>query len=122
MSNRKAGRKIALDDTNSKISSNKSIKKKNVNESSNSDRFKILLIPTALLAMLFSSWYYGIWLERLVNTPLNEPKIIDEKSYKSQNNLDRFWGSYRFLYQVKLVKNIIQNDFYFLKDQIFILD
>jgi hypothetical protein len=100
MSNRKISKKIGQDDKKNSINSliKSSNKNKNfvVEESSNSDRFKLILVPTALLAMLFASWYYSIWLSSLVNTPLNEPKIIDEKSYKSSKNLDRFWGSYRF--------------------------
>jgi hypothetical protein len=101
MSNRKVTKKISSDDKkNSSVSSLKlSHKNKSsiADESSSSDKFKLILIPTALLTMLFASWYYSIWLASLVNTPLNEPKIIDEKSYKSSDNLDRFWGSYRFL-------------------------
>jgi hypothetical protein len=103
MSNRKVTKKIALDD-NSNHSSKKKFNKNKTNESSNTDRFKLMLIPTALIAMLFASWYYSILLASLVNTPLNEPKVIDEKSYKSPNNLDRFWGSYRFLFKIKFVK------------------
>ena len=61
----------------------------------NSDRLKMYLIPGTILAAVAISVYYNRYLANLVNTPLNEPKIVDESSYTSVENLDRFWGSYR---------------------------
>jgi hypothetical protein len=90
----------AADDQHSKIAS-KLKEKKNLNKSKRSnhsaisEQVKIYLIPTVLLLGVAASWYYNTWLAGFVNTPLNEPKIIEESSYKSLENLDRFWGTYR---------------------------
>ena len=65
------------------------------NAVSNSDKVKMYLIPGTILAAVSISVLYNNYLSNLVNTPLNEPKIIDEFSYTAAENLDRFWGSYR---------------------------
>lgn len=56
---------------------------------------KLILIPVILVVAVIISWLYNNYLASLVNKPLNEAKIIDPESYKSQENLDRYWGTYR---------------------------
>jgi hypothetical protein len=62
---------------------------------SSSDQYKLLLIPFVMLVGVFGSLYYNAWLSSFVNTPLNEPRIVNETDYKAPENLDRFWGTYR---------------------------
>lgn len=64
-------------------------------KSSTSERKKLIFIPITILLAVLGSYYYNIWLISLVNKPLNEPRIIDTSLYKSPENLDRFWGTYR---------------------------
>jgi hypothetical protein len=56
---------------------------------------KLILIPVTLVVGVCLSWLYNNWLAGRINTPLNEPKIVDELSYTSPENLDRYWGTYR---------------------------
>ena len=56
---------------------------------------KLILIPITLLIGIGASYFYNIWLISLVNKPLSEPKIINSSMYKSGENLERFWGTYR---------------------------
>lgn len=56
---------------------------------------KLILIPVVISMAIGTSIYYNNWLSSKVNAPLNEPKIINESDYKSAENLDRFWGTYR---------------------------
>jgi hypothetical protein len=57
---------------------------------------KLILIPVILVVAVIISWLYNNYLAGLVNKPLNEAKIIDPESYKSEENLDRYWGTYRY--------------------------
>jgi hypothetical protein len=103
MSNRRANKKIETknEETKSKGSSSESMPRKAHHprhvhhENTPSDRNKLILVPVVIIIAIFSSWYYNYWLASLVNKQLNEPKIIEESSYKSVENLDRFWGTYR---------------------------
>lgn len=70
-------------------------KTKQTNVGWNSDKVKMSLIPGTIFAAVVISVLYNNYLSNLVNTPLDEPKIIDESSYTAAENLDRFWGSYR---------------------------
>lgn len=71
--------------------------KKTVNQKpvQSSEFNKIILIPIVLSMAIGISIYYNNWLSGKVNIPLNEPKIVNESDYKSVENLDRFWGTYR---------------------------
>ena len=60
-----------------------------------SDRNKLFIIPITLILAVIVSWAYNQYLSGLVNRPLNEPRVINESAYKSAENLDRFWGTYR---------------------------
>ena len=60
-----------------------------------SDRNKLYLIPLTLVLGIAASWFYNRYLAGLVNTPLNVARVINESSYKSAENIDRFWGTYR---------------------------
>jgi hypothetical protein len=92
--NLKMNRKTKSNDDKSSIKS-KSIRQNNVSKEKKSDQFKLIGIPIALFSALVITWYYNIYLSSLVNKPLNEPKIIDESSYNSPTNSDRYWGTYR---------------------------
>ena len=59
------------------------------------EKLKLFLIPTTILLGILISWYYNVMLASLVNKPLNEPKIVSDESYLAQENLDRYWGTYR---------------------------
>lgn len=70
--------------------------KKNTKKTeSRSDKAKMLMVPITIVCGIIASIYYNTWLSGLVNSPLNEPRIIDESSYTSAENQDRYWGSYR---------------------------
>ena len=69
------------------------------------EKLKLFLIPTTILLGILISWYYNVMLSSLVNKPLNEPKIVSDKSYLAQENLDRYWGTYRLF--LNFFKNII---------------
>ncbi len=60
-----------------------------------SDKTKMILLPLVCLLAVFVSYYYNIWMMKRVKTPLDEPKIVNNASYTSPENLDRYWGSYR---------------------------
>ena len=60
-----------------------------------SDRKKLVFIPITIVIAVCGSYFYNLWLISLVNKPLNEPRIINTSLYKSSENLDRFWGTYR---------------------------
>jgi len=60
-----------------------------------SDKTKMLMLPLVCLLAIIVSYYYNIWLTNRVKTPLDEPRIIQNTSYTSPENLDRYWGSYR---------------------------
>ncbi len=62
---------------------------------SQTDLRKLLVIPL-MVALGFGATYgYNYWLATRVNTPLNEHSIVEIGSYRSADNLDRYWGSYR---------------------------
>lgn len=61
----------------------------------NSDRNKLMALPLTIVLGVSISWLYSRYLAGLVNTPLNVPRVINESSYKSPENIDRFWGTYR---------------------------
>ena len=86
MSGRKA-KKEADAALKPKLAKNRDEKKSEMN--------KLILIPIPIAIGILISWYYNQWLAGLVNTPLNEPKIVDEASYLSPQNQDRYWGTYR---------------------------
>ena len=67
-------------------------------EASGFEKLKLYLIPGMLVTGILASWYYNMWLSGFVNTPLNEPRIINTSEYRSAQNLDRYWGTYRFEY------------------------
>ncbi len=64
-------------------------------KTASSERKKLILIPITIVLGVLGSYFYNIWLISLVNKPLNEPRIINASLYKSPENLDRFWGTYR---------------------------
>jgi hypothetical protein len=66
-------------------------------EKNKAENLKLFLIPITILIGIAISVYYNIWMIGRVITPLNEPKIISSDSYTQSENLDRYWGSYRFL-------------------------
>lgn len=70
-------------------------KSKQNNSSQSNETSKLIFIPAAILMAVGVSIYYNNYLAAQVNTPLNEPRIINESDYKSIENLDRFWGTYR---------------------------
>lgn len=88
----------------SKLKRNASVDKKDkiANKTPASDRNKLILIPITLVLAVSISWFYNVYLSGLVNTPLNAAKVINESSYKSPENLDRFWGTYRFIFYTNL--------------------
>ena len=63
-----------------------------------SDKTKIYFVLLTLISALVISWYYNQYLSSLVNKPLDEPKIIHESFYTEPENLDRYWGTYRLIY------------------------
>jgi hypothetical protein len=67
------------------------------NAAQSNDRNKLLLIPLTIVAGVLASWVYNTYLAGLVNTPLKEPRVTNESLYKSSENLDRYWGTYRFV-------------------------
>ncbi|CAF0833560.1 unnamed protein product [Brachionus calyciflorus] len=69
--------------------------KKPPSTGSPNDSIKLFIIPVVIATAVGASVYYNNWLGRQVNTPLNEPRIINESDYKSTDNLDRYWGTYR---------------------------
>lgn len=75
-----------------RLKRNASLEKK---EKQASDRNKLYLIPLTLVLGIVASWFYNRYLAGLVNTPLNVARVINESSYKSPENIDRFWGTYR---------------------------
>ncbi len=60
------------------------------------DYNKVILVPITIVLGLVASWYYNYWLMSLVNKPLNEYRIINQSDYMAVENLDRYWGTYRF--------------------------
>lgn len=62
-----------------------------------SDFNKLILIPIALVAALGLSYSYNQWLQSQVNKPFDGPKIVQSSSYLDASNLERYWGTYRFL-------------------------
>lgn len=64
-------------------------------EIAKSEQKKLILIPLTLVVAVLISIYYNSWLASMVNSPLKEPKITNETEYKTPENLDRFWGTYR---------------------------
>lgn len=90
---------------NAKRGKNEELKKlqnksKHDSKQSTSEKIKLFLIPCTVLGALIISWHHNHSLGSMVNTPLNEPRIIDESSYTSPENLDRFWGSYRYFVSI----------------------
>lgn len=63
--------------------------------SASKERVKVVLIPLTIAIGVLVSWAYNTYLAGLVNKPLNEPKVVNESLYKSPENLDRYWGTYR---------------------------
>jgi mannosyl-oligosaccharide glucosidase len=61
----------------------------------NESRLKIYILPVTVLIAICISWCYNQWLASRVNTPLHKPRVINESVYKSTQNLDRYWGTYR---------------------------
>lgn len=91
---------------NSKKGKDKEVNKSKYDaKQSTSENIKLLLIPCAVLGALLISWYHNKSIGNMVNTPLNEPRIIDEASYTSPENLDRFWGSYRYFLEYQVLAN-----------------
>ena len=81
-----------------KLKRNASLEKKDLLRKKTSpanDRSKLYLIPLTLILAVSTSWGYNRYLASLVNTPLNVAKVINDSSYKSPDNIDRFWGTYR---------------------------
>jgi mannosyl-oligosaccharide glucosidase len=56
---------------------------------------KMMLIPIGITLGFALSWYYNSFQSAQVNTPLNVNRVVDPSSYTSQQNLDRYWGTYR---------------------------
>lgn len=85
--------------TDGKLKRNASLEKKDLLRKKTSpaanDRSKLYLIPLTLILAVSTSWGYNRYLASLVNTPLNVAKVINDSSYKSPENIDRFWGTYR---------------------------
>jgi hypothetical protein len=83
---------------NIKAKINNSLKEKSSSADKNAQKSefnKLILIPVTLVVGVGLSWLYNNWLAGRINTPLNEPKIVDPLSYTSSENLDRYWGTYR---------------------------
>ena len=60
------------------------------------DNTKIFFVVVVLFVVPVAiSWVYNNHLSNLVNKPLNEPTVINPDQYRSPENLDRFWGTYR---------------------------
>ena len=49
----------------------------------------LFVVPVAI------SWAYNNHLSGMVNQPLGEPRVVSSDQYKSPENLDRYWGTYR---------------------------
>lgn len=89
--------------TNSKLKKTPSLDKKDGftkrpttrANASTSDHKKLIAIPVTIVLAASISWFYTRYLASLVNTPLSEPRVINESLYKSPENIDRFWGTYR---------------------------
>lgn len=56
---------------------------------------KLLLIPLAITIGFSISWVYNSYMASQVNIPLNIDKTVQKLSYTNQQNLDRYWGTYR---------------------------
>ena len=69
--------------------------KRDASVPNSSERKKLILIPITIAIGVCVSWLYNSWLISQVNKPLSEPAIIEASYYKSPENLDRFWGTYR---------------------------
>lgn len=80
---------------NKKVRAGSEEKKTNQKAVQSTEFNKLILIPIALSMAIGLSIYYNNWLSSKVNVPLNEPKIVNESDYKSAENLDRYWGTYR---------------------------
>lgn len=101
MANRSAAKASEENSSSSKTTTAADIKAKRQaaiekkKDKSSNDQTKLLLIPITIVIAFLISWAYNRYLSGLVNTPLNEPRVINESAYKSPENLDRFWGTYR---------------------------
>ena len=58
---------------------------------------KLAIIPLIVLATTAISVYYRHTIVKNVNVPLDEPRVVNVADYKEPENLDRFWGTYRYL-------------------------
>lgn len=103
MKNRKA-KSSDDEDSSAKKLDPASIKNKIIKKHSNLsnapkriDNTKLAIIIVILFVIpVVASWYYNMMLAARVNKPLVEPNIIDSNTYKSKENIDRFWGTYRY--------------------------
>lgn len=81
-----------------KARENGSHKKGSSKDEANTKKF--MIIPITLFLAVLVAWLYQQYVAGLVNTPLNAPKVINESSYKSPENLDRYWGTYRSFFSL----------------------
>jgi mannosyl-oligosaccharide glucosidase len=93
MKEKKANKPPINESANTNVKSKKPALTKTV--AKNESRLKVYILPVTVLVAIVISWYYNQWLASRVNTPLDKPRVIDESVYKSAQNLDRFWGTYR---------------------------
>ncbi len=98
--NRKAKQKtpeneLSEKEIKSKINSASKSKAPAAAAKTGSDRNRMIFVIVGVLASIVGSRYYNQYMANLVNKPLNEPKIIDESFYNQEENLDRYWGTYR---------------------------
>ena len=88
--------KVQVKKPNIKTKSIKHKSTESLRTSLKTDKYKLAMVPITLISALVFSWYYNGYLSSLVNKPLNEPRIVEESSYTAPENLDRYWGTYRY--------------------------
>ena len=56
----------------------------------------LAILAVSVVGVLFSYISYQRYLQEIVRSPLNYPKIIGENSSMPSENPERFWGTYRY--------------------------
>lgn len=94
----KGGESSASGSINDGIRQKLSQKKKKHDQMSMKMNSAIFLAATAGLVIMVSVgayFWYDSWLQNLVRTPLDAPKLITTEMTSSAMDPERFWGTYR---------------------------